>query len=218
MKRGWGRSVIVMSALATLIALDALAPSPGGAQPATAEGEGSAGGQQTYAYFSPVAAPVPSLEGAGRRNDATRTVVAWLDLTGGPLVVSALDPGRHYIVPMLDRWASVLGSPGARISGTRADEFLVALSSWQGPLPAGIARIDSPTAHVWIIGHPEIDAPSDRDGGRRTPAGYRIAPLSEWAKQPGHISIDIASISKPLPRAPSGGCPATDASDADRRC
>jgi len=186
---------IVTLIFATLIILGTIAPSPGDAQPAMTDRDASGEGQQVSAYFSPfpanaVGAPVP---GTGQRNDRPRREVAWLDLTGGPLVVSAPVTGRHYVVPMRDRWTGVAASPGAHITGTLAVEFLVVLPSWQGPLPAGMARIDSPTPHVWIIGPTETDAFSDHGALRRTPAGYRIAPLSEWARDPAR-TIDVASV------------------------
>jgi len=164
--------------------------------------------------------PSAASAGAPRRNDETRDVVAWLDLTAGPLVVSALDRGRHYVVPMLDRWTGVFAAPGARIAGTRADDFLVAVSSWQGPLPAGIARIDSPTPYVCIISRAETDGPADPAGVRRMPAGYKVAPLSEWVRDRTPMAIEIGSVldMRTLSRIQSDTCPQRNASGTDQRC
>jgi len=187
----------------------------------TAVEAGEQGASVTLSASDAVGADLSSAsEGAPRREGKARHIVAWLDLTEGPLVVSALDTGRHYVVPMLDRWTGVFAAVGARIVGTRADDFLVALPSWQGPLPAGVARIDSPTPYVWVISKFDTDIPPEADGVRRMPTRHKVGPLSEWARNPTPITIEIGSVldMRTLSRTQLGMCRERSMSLTDQRC
>jgi hypothetical protein len=117
---------------------------------------------------------------------------AWLDLTSGPVVVSAPDTaGRYYLLSMLDMWTDVFASLGWRTTGTEAANFLVTPSGWIGTVPPGMTRIDAPTALVWIIGRTRTDGPQDYDAVRKIQAGYKVTPLSQWGKAPKPVEAPI---------------------------
>jgi len=136
--------------------------------------------------------PPANFKGVVRSNFDTLYSIAWLDLTKEPMVVSAPDTGgRFYLLPMLDMWTDVFASPGWRTTGTQAGNFLITPPGWTGKVPDGFARIDAPTAHVWVIGRTKTDGPPDYDAVHKIQAGYKVTPLSRWGKSAEPVTVKI---------------------------
>jgi hypothetical protein len=132
--------------------------------------------------------PPADFKAVVRPNFDTLYSSAYLDLTAGPVVVSAPDTGgRFYLLPMLDMWSDVFASPGSRTTGTDARDFLVSPPDWTGTVPAGCTQIKAPTPYVWIIGRTRTDGPHDYDAVHRVQAGLRITLLSDWPAPPAPI-------------------------------
>src|SRR5215469_13883837 len=147
-------------------------------------------GQGPMNTFANVPAyPPADFKGVVRSNFDTLYSIAWLDLTDGPVVVSAPNTGgRYYLLPMLDMWTDVFASPGWRTTGTQAGNFLLTPPGWSGNVPDGLSRIGATTPYVWIIGRTKTDGPSDYDAVHKIQAGYKITKLSQWGKAPESLT------------------------------
>jgi hypothetical protein len=143
--------------------------------------------------------PAAEFKAVVRPNFDTLYSSAWLDLSGGPVVVSAADTaGRYYLLPVYDMWTDVFASPGWRTTGTGEQHHALLPPGWSGSLPPGVSAVTAPTPTVWIIGRTQANGPADYPAVRQVQAGYAVTPLSQWGQ----------------PRAPSAPPPAFEADPA----
>jgi hypothetical protein len=116
-----------------------------------------------------------------RPNFDTLYSSAWLDLSGGPLVLSTPDfAGRYHLLPLLDMWTDVFAVPGWRTTGTAAHHWLIAPPGWTGDVPDGLEKITAPTDTVWIIGRIQTNGPGDYPAVNALQDGLALTPLANW--------------------------------------
>jgi hypothetical protein len=147
--------------------------------------------------------PPADFKAVVRSNFDTLYSSVFLDLTKEPVIVSAPDTkGRYYLLPMIDMWSDVFACPGSRTTGTQPGNFLITPNGWGGVVPTGLARIESPTPYVWIIGRTKTDGPSDYAAVHAIQAGYKVTPLSRWGKstEPVPVKIDPTVDMKTPPK------------------
>lgn len=162
------------------------------------------------AFSNIPAYPPADMKMVVRPNFDTLYSSGWVDLTEGPIVVSAPDTsGRYYLLPMLDMWTDVFASPGWRTTGTQARSFALVPPGWVGTLPADLTRIDAPTPYVWIIGRTKTDGAADYAAVNAIQSAYRLTPLAELGKTPSApaVSIDPNVDMKTPPKVQVDGMP-----------
>jgi hypothetical protein len=114
-------------------------------------------------------------------NHDTLYSLSRLSLDAGPIVVDApATGGRYSILQLLDAYTNDFAYVGAGAERDSAESVVLVPPGWQGALPAGVRRIDSPTTLVWLLGRTLIDGPSDLPAARSVLSGYALTPLSAW--------------------------------------
>ena len=136
--------------------------------------------------------PPPEFKAVPWANFDTLYSLAWLDLTGGPLLLSTPDTGgRYYLLPIQDMWTDVFAVPGKRTSGTQADHFALIPPGWHGDLPAGVARIQATTPMAWVIGRTQTDGAEDYPSVHPVQDGFGITALSHLGQQPEPVAVAV---------------------------
>ncbi|WP_431283182.1 DUF1254 domain-containing protein [Humitalea sp. 24SJ18S-53] len=107
---------------------------------------------------------------------------AFMDLGAEPWVITWPDMGsRYYLMPMLDGWTNVIAVAGARTTGGAAQTYVLKGPKYNGPLPAGVPVISSPTDTLWILGRIYCTGtPEDYAAVHAIQDQIKLVPLSSY--------------------------------------
>jgi hypothetical protein len=124
----------------------------------------------------------------GSPNNDTYYGKGWLDLSVGPYVVSLPDFGeRYYVFQLTDIYGFNFLNVGNSLSSGQKDAYKDAYTfalvppGWDGDVPAGVERVDSPVRLVNVLYR--IHVGNEATGGpeaRRRQQETLILPLSDW--------------------------------------
>lgn len=120
-------------------------------------------------------------------NSDTPYSFACLDLRAEPWVVSvpAVPRERYYSVMLCDWNTFNFGYIGTRATGTDAGDYLIAGPDWKGAAPAGIKKVIPATTHFAItLFRTQLFGPEDMPEVVKVQDGYKVQPLSSYAKTP----------------------------------
>lgn len=123
--------------------------------------------------------PDPDFKAVVRPNVDTLYSSAFLDLSGGPLVLEVPEiKDRFYLMAMLDAWTNNFAGPGTQSNGGEEETYLIAGPDWKKQTPDGMKRIDAPTNLVWIIGRTELKGKNDLEAANAVQRQYKLHPLT----------------------------------------
>jgi len=127
--------------------------------------------------------PPADYRGVSAPNADTLYSVTWLDLAE-PQVFSHPDMGkRFYLFELVDLWMTAFESPGSRVQGGAAANYLFTGPGWKGDVPAGLTHIPVATRYMVILGRTYSDGTDqDYEAVNALQAQYKITPLSAWGK------------------------------------
>jgi len=146
--------------------------------------------------------PTPSFTDIVKPNADTLYSLAWLNLSVEPIVLHVPDTDdRYYLMPLLDAYSNVFESPGKRTTGTEENDFAIVGPFWDGQLPDGITKIQSPTELVWILGRTQANGTDDFNAVNEIQKQFTLTPLSSFGKSyqpPQNVDVD-SSIDMTMP-------------------
>lgn len=120
-------------------------------------------------------------------NSDTPYSLVSLDLRAEPMVLSvpAVEKERYYAVMLCDANTFNYGYVGSRATGNEPGDYLVVGPEWKGDAPAGIKKIfRSSTQFSLAIYRTQLFASDDMANVVKVQQGYKVQPLSTYAKQP----------------------------------
>ncbi|MRH87982.1 DUF1254 domain-containing protein [Nocardia sp. SYP-A9097] len=143
--------------------------------------------------------------------------LAWLDLATEPMVlqVPPMDPGRYWVLQVLDAWTNTLHDPSSSHSGTGHAEppftYLISGPKWSGTVPAGLTHLPMPTQAAALFSRIEINGPADLPAVHAIQERMRLAPLHTWLADPAAPTPGLPLTSATLSNTPTVDVIALDA-------
>jgi hypothetical protein len=123
--------------------------------------------------------PSASFRNVVRPNCDTLYSSAWLDLSGGPMIVSLPETGgRYYLLQILDAWTETLAVPGKRTTGTKPLQVAIVGPDWKGSLPPDLMTVKSTTNMVFLIGRIQTNTPTDYAHVHEIQKGFKLSSLN----------------------------------------
>jgi hypothetical protein len=143
----------------------------------------------------------PESQAGGSPNNDTLYSIAWLDLSGEPVILSVPDVGgRYYTMEIASFDSDNFAYVGTRTTGTKAGNYAIVGPSWKGELPSGVQQLTaSRTPAAFILGRTLLRGPEDLPTIRAVMIQYKLTPLSLWRK-PGLKIPESYDVLKPFDR------------------
>jgi hypothetical protein len=131
-------------------------------------------------------------------NVDTTYTVGRLNLARGPVVIDVPDTaGRYYVIQLLDAYSNTFSYIGRRTTGTKRGSFAIVPRGYEGALPQGVRRVESPTNLVWVIGRTLIREPADLPAVTKLMSAYTVTGLAAWQagqRQPPIVLPNFPSL------------------------
>lgn len=115
-------------------------------------------------------------------------IVSFFDLAEQPqiLTIPPIEDGRYYTFMFVDAWHNIIANVSRQHYPQGGQQVALVGPGWQGPLPEGAIRLDSPTNTVALLGRirvsPEI--PEDVAKAQALLDAVEVAPLSTMMDVP----------------------------------
>lgn len=126
---------------------------------------------------------------------------AWLDLRGGPVVITvpSFEPYRYLSLQLFDLYTWIIDYVSPRTNGNTGGEFLVVPPGWTGVVPSGIRKVfESTTTLALGMYRTQWFGADDLPGVHALQNQMRVRTLSEYLGQPRGPDTSFPPLIKPL--------------------
>ena len=109
----------------------------------------------------------------------------FMDLSQEPVVVTAPDShGRYYMIEIVDMWNNAFAYAAGKKAGYKGGKYAIVGPGWQGTLPDGVKRIDSPT--LWVELQPRVHVKNQADlaAAQKVLKAITVQGLSQYQGKP----------------------------------
>ena len=134
-------------------------------------------------------------------NDDTLYSFAFLDLRGGPQLLSVPSvSGRYVNFQLLDMYTNTIADVGVLTGGGHGGTYAFVGPGWHGTIPKGDVRVDVPTPDAWLLGRTQVNGSAGLRAAVELEAQYSLTALA------GHGSGTIggpSTLACPAPALPS---------------
>jgi hypothetical protein len=123
------------------------------------------------------------------------------DLRAEPLVlmVPEVERGRYYSLQFIDTYTFNFAYVGSRATGNGAGNYLLAGPRWNGGKPNDITSvIRCETDFAFVLYRTQLFNPADIENIKTTQADYKVAPLSQFLRNPAASAAQTINFIKPL--------------------
>lgn len=115
-------------------------------------------------------------------NNDTLYSSAWLDLSGGPVLLEVPEMGaRYHSVELMDLFTDAFRVIGTRSDHGKAGKYLIVGPTWKGKPVAGAEIVRATTNDVWLLGRTLVNNPDDLPAAQKDQQGYRLTALGKLA-------------------------------------
>ncbi|MFZ0613033.1 MAG: DUF1254 domain-containing protein, partial [Desulfobacterales bacterium] len=136
----------------------------------------------------------PEFKQIATPNNDTLYAQAFCDVSREPLVLSVprVDEKRYYTFQLWDPNGDTFGYVGSRTTGRETGHYALVGPGWQGTLPAGVKRIDSPYNGFVVWGRIGVDGPEDLKNAVAIQDELQLTPLSQFGRSDRQVPPDLA--------------------------
>lgn len=131
-------------------------------------------------------------------NNDTIYVIAWLDLSAGPVTLAVPAVSRYYGLQLLDHYTETWGYVGTRATGSGPGVFTIAGPDRSGPTPAGTTLLTAPTNTVWLLGRVLVEGQHDLPEAKRVADSFQLTgpeiPTPDLGPAPSPHTVHTAGL------------------------
>jgi hypothetical protein len=132
-------------------------------------------------------------------NADTAYSILWTDLASGPIVLSAPDTDeRYYSLAFLNMATDNFAMIGRRVSGTRAERFVLVGPDWDRPLPRDIKVIRAPNNDVVVLCRILVNGDADLPAVNALQDAFTVEPLGTVSNKVWDREIEIGEGPQPF--------------------